>query len=66
MHHEIHGILSVHKKTLVETNKYAGLPELTNSNGKECADSCVTQAWSPATLLDLIYDLRQDWRQMNE
>jgi glycogen debranching enzyme len=38
-------------------NKYEGLPELTNSNGKYCPDSCVTQAWSVSTILDALRDL---------
>ena len=37
-------------------NPYSGLPELTNSNGSFCKDSCETQAWSSATMLDFIHD----------
>ncbi|EAY00134.1 Amylo-alpha-1,6-glucosidase family protein [Trichomonas vaginalis G3] len=33
-----------------------GLPELTNLNGAVCNDSCVTQAWSIAAILDILYD----------
>jgi glycogen debranching enzyme len=53
----IHRMLKMHKKVLLES-PYAALPELTNSNGKECPDSCPSQAWSSATILDLIGDLR--------
>jgi len=42
----------------INTNPWAGLPELTNSGGKECRDSCPTQAWSAATSLDLLHDSR--------
>eukprot|EP01128_Nolandella_sp_AFSM9_P004748 TRINITY_DN2190_c0_g1_i1.p1 TRINITY_DN2190_c0_g1~~TRINITY_DN2190_c0_g1_i1.p1 ORF type:complete len:1571 (-),score=177.42 TRINITY_DN2190_c0_g1_i1:40-4221(-) len=37
---------------------WQGLPELTNLGGVECRDSCPTQAWSSATLLDAFYDLQ--------
>jgi glycogen debranching enzyme len=40
-------------KTLQE-NAYAGLPELTNSNGQHCNSACETQAWSAATILELL------------
>lgn len=58
--HEIQRILRQHKKALLETNPYAGLPELTNSNGQVCPHSCVTQAWSFATLLDLMWDMGEE------
>jgi glycogen debranching enzyme len=58
--HFILGVLNEHKKYLMQTNIYAGLPELTNMNGVLCPDSCPTQAWSMATILDLLYDLRDE------
>jgi glycogen debranching enzyme len=40
------------------TNPFAGLPELTNENGSFCKDSCKTQAWSSAVLLELLDELK--------
>ncbi|KAJ3412537.1 hypothetical protein HDV05_000618 [Chytridiales sp. JEL 0842] len=39
------------------SNPFAGMPELTNLDGAKCRDSCPTQAWSSATMLELIKDL---------
>ena len=36
---------------------WLGLPELTNSGGRECRDSNPIQAWSMATVLDTLYDM---------
>ena len=33
-----------------------GLPELTQKDGQTCYDSCVTQAWSLAAILDTLFD----------
>lgn len=48
-------ILSKHY-CAIESNPWFGLPELTNSNGDHCPDSCHTQAWTIGTLLDCLYD----------
>ena len=54
----IHRVLSTHAQALRDS-PWKGLPELTNKDGVECADSCPVQAWSMATLLDVLYDLQQ-------
>lgn len=53
----IHRVLSAHAQALRDS-PWKGLPELTNRDGVECADSCPVQAWSMATLLDVLYDLQ--------
>jgi glycogen debranching enzyme len=35
------------------------LPELTNKNNSICKDSCNTQAWSIATILESLYELNE-------
>ena len=42
----------------VEGSAEGALPELTNAGGGHCPDSCAVQAWSGATLLDALEDLR--------
>ncbi|KAI8391335.1 glycogen debranching enzyme [Radiomyces spectabilis] len=54
--HDIARILRAHRKEIT-VNPWAGLAELTNKDAAPCWDSCTTQAWSSATLLDLMYDL---------
>jgi len=50
--------LKPHKDHILShENKYQGLPELTNSHGTVCKDSCVTQAWSVSTIIDALRDL---------
>lgn len=53
---EIARILREHREYITNSD-WRGLPELTNKDGEYCHDSCTTQAWSAATLLDLLYDL---------
>ncbi len=38
---------------MLTTSPYGGLVELTNGRGQLCGDSCATQAWSMAALLEL-------------
>lgn len=54
----IHRVLGGHAQALRDSS-WQGLPELTNKDGAECSDSCPTQAWSMATLLDVLLDLAQ-------
>lgn len=49
---ETWSILTSHLKEL-RTSSWRGLPELTNQNGSFCYDSCRTQAWSVATVLEV-------------
>lgn len=59
----IQKILSRHYE-FIENDVWMGLPELTNSNGSYCRDSCRTQAWSIATLLDALYDIDCAMKQL--
>ena len=43
---------------LLKNSPASGLPELTNINGTECKDSCWTQAWSMACLLEVILQIQ--------
>jgi len=54
--HFIRQYLVTHQLHL-ERSPWCGLPELTNSNGQHCPDSCEIQAWSHASLLDLMYEM---------
>lgn len=40
--------------TMLQGGDFAGLVELTNRNGAYCRDSCATQAWSMATILEVL------------
>ncbi|XP_028282971.1 glycogen debranching enzyme isoform X1 [Parambassis ranga] len=52
----VKNVLSQHY-THLERSPWKGLPELTNENGQYCPFSCETQAWSLATVLEVVYDL---------
>ena len=45
---------------LLERSLAAGLPELTNRGGVECSDGCWSQAWSMATILEVIAILQAE------
>lgn len=53
---ETYAILSAHLRE-IKTTHWRGLAELTNENGSYCRDSCRSQAWSMATVLEVLYDL---------
>ncbi|PWY97233.1 putative 4-alpha-glucanotransferase [Testicularia cyperi] len=59
MNHRINAMLLEHRKH-IRTSPWAGLPELTNANGAHCPDSCATQAWSAAALLDALEEMAKD------
>ncbi|KAG2068753.1 glycoside hydrolase family 13 protein [Suillus decipiens] len=56
--HYLHKILLAPKHH-IQTDPWAGIPELTNKNGQYCADSCNTQAWSASTLLDFLEEVHK-------
>jgi glycogen debranching enzyme len=62
MVNEIQRKLATHKK-VIEESSFAGLPELTNQEGETCWHSCATQAWSSATILELLYDMKHSVEQ---
>ncbi|XP_061654774.1 glycogen debranching enzyme isoform X1 [Phyllopteryx taeniolatus] len=51
----VKNVLSRHY-THLERSPWKGLPELTNEDGQYCPFSCETQAWSLATVLEVLYD----------
>uniref|UniRef100_A0A8C9WDA4 Glycogen debranching enzyme n=1 Tax=Scleropages formosus TaxID=113540 RepID=A0A8C9WDA4_SCLFO len=52
----VKNVLSRHYVHL-ERSPWKGLPELTNANGQHCPFSCESQAWSIASLLEVLHDL---------
>ncbi|KAL2759035.1 glycoside hydrolase family 13 protein [Sodiomyces alcalophilus JCM 7366] len=47
-------------KKMIRESVWAGLAELTQKNGEFCPDSCGTQAWSAACLIDLYMDAAKE------
>ncbi|OCF33773.1 glycogen debranching enzyme [Kwoniella heveanensis BCC8398] len=56
--HYISNILQKHAAHITH-DPWRGLPELTNSNGSYCYDSCNTQAWSASTILDVLEEMHK-------
>ena len=56
LRHKIARTLKAHEAH-IKASLWCGLPELTNRNGSPCGDSCPSQAWSAATILDALADL---------
>merc|ERR550534_348487 len=52
----IKAVIGRYDSTLSE-NGWNGLPELTNAGGAFCPGSCHVQAWSHATILELLHDM---------
>lgn len=48
------GVLRPHVRHLEGLPPFLGLPELTNREGSRCGDSCESQAWSMATILEVV------------
>ncbi|KAL1917905.1 uncharacterized protein VTP21DRAFT_3739 [Calcarisporiella thermophila] len=53
-------------KRYIQNSPWAGLPELTNKDGAPCTDSCPTQAWSAATILDLIWAVKDEFQKRQD
>ncbi|KAK4685222.1 glycogen debranching enzyme, partial [Tremellales sp. Uapishka_1] len=60
--HFISNILLNHRQHITH-DPWRGLPELTNSNGSFCYDSCRTQAWSASTILDVLEEMHKIGRK---
>ncbi|XP_049783705.1 glycogen debranching enzyme isoform X1 [Schistocerca cancellata] len=54
----VRSILAKHF-TVLQTSPWRGLPELTNKDGAYCNHSCQTQAWSMASIIEVLHDLNQ-------
>ncbi|SNX85785.1 probable 4-alpha-glucanotransferase / amylo-1,6-glucosidase (glycogen-debranching enzyme) [Melanopsichium pennsylvanicum] len=56
LNHRINTLMLEQRKH-IRASPWAGLPELTNAGGAHCPDSCATQAWSAAALLDTLEEM---------
>lgn len=62
MYQQLYYRLIKHREWITQS-EWAGLTELTNKDGELCNDSSPTQAWSGGCLLDLFYDI---WNNFEE
>lgn len=56
-HQQLFDVYQHHKS--ISESEWSSLPELTNDNGSFCPDSCGSQLWSVATLLEAINTLKR-------
>jgi glycogen debranching enzyme len=56
--HHLHRRLLPYVKH-IQSDAWAGIPELTNKDGELCRDSCNTQAWSSSCLLDFLEEVHK-------
>lgn len=56
LNHRVNSMMLEHRKH-IRSSPWAGLPELTQADGAHCPDSCATQAWSAAALLDALEEM---------
>eukprot|EP00388_Colpodella_angusta_P005287 GDKJ01016462.1.p1 GENE.GDKJ01016462.1~~GDKJ01016462.1.p1 ORF type:complete len:1139 (+),score=273.80 GDKJ01016462.1:38-3418(+) len=57
--HSIMRLVRNHRVFIAEEEEWCGLPELTQNDGLPCWDSCRTQAWSVATILNSLMKLHR-------
>ena len=54
----IYSKLNPHMKYIKE-DKWKGLPELMNKDNSICPESCNTQAWSIAVIVEALYEMNK-------
>jgi len=54
---KMYSLLNPHSK-FISKNEWKGIPELMNKDNTLCPGSCNTQAWSIATILEALYEIK--------